>query len=267
MFKIKDGKIQVFSKFIQMLPGTHTVKVDKETGSLSYSGNGDDVVTYTLDEDTGKITITPVIGTGYSAPFKAPTKARSWMNGRKISSGPLYGDNNLGVGGKEINVYLEGFAFDFNYVSVASVATAVKPFRWTGGRVCFDNAFGAGGYGNNQGKYTALPAAMSCGRSFINEYETGQGQIRDIANIYGAPTSGVLHSAQMDMIEFYGNSVSIVFSYRSFRKYLSFAHALTGIFESSIGTIGASGGSVEPDGSFPQVFDASFKFSMFNLKQ
>ncbi len=263
MFRIRDGKIKVFAKYVELRPGTHTVKVDKETGSVSYE-TGDDVVTYTFDEDTGEISITSLLGSMGAG--KPPTKARSWMNDRLLSRGPLY-EGRLGVGGSEIAVYLEGFAFDFDYNGIAHIVTAIKPFRWTGGRVCFDDMFGSGGYGSNQGRYTAIPAAGSCGQALTNTYDSGLGTVADIAGMYGGHTSGLNMAASANAMEFYGNSVSIVFSYRSFRKYLSWARGLTGIFECSIGPIGTSSGGVEPDGSFPDAFDAGFKFSMFNLRQ
>ena len=256
MFRIRDGKIKVFSKYVQMIPGAHTLSVDTETGSVSH-GEGSPVVEYTFDEETGNVSINSLLSSVGGA-MKAPTKARSWMNGRKLSSGPLYE-------GSEINVYLEGFAFDFNYTGVAHAVLATKPFRWTGGRVCFDDMFGGGG--SNQGKYTAIPASGSCGQALIDTYDSGVGTIADIAGIYGGGTSGLQTASQRNAMEYYGNAVSIVMSYRSFRKYVSWARGLSGIFESSLGPIGASGGSVEPDGSFPSVFDAGFKFSMFNLKQ
>jgi len=265
MFRIKDGKIKVFAKYVELRPGTHTVKVDKNTGSISYE-TGDDVVRYTFDENTGDIAIESLLGpVGYSS-GEPPTKARSWMNGRMLSSGPLYKDPT-GAGGSNISVYLEGFAFDFDYNGVAHVVSATKPFRWTGGRVCFDDMFGSGGFGNSQAQYTAIPAAGSCGRSFIDTYDNGLGQVADIAGIYGGGTSGLMKAASKNVFEYYGNSVSIVFSYRSFRKYLSWARGLTGIFECSLGPIGTSSGDIEPDGSFPDTFDAGFKFSMFNLRQ
>lgn len=263
MFRVKDGKLKVFSKYTALRNGTHTVYVDAATGSVSYSGEKA-VVSYTFDELSGELDIQSHLedmGGG-----SAPTKARSWMNGRKISSGPLYGES-LGVGGREINVYLEGFAFDFDYNGVAHAVAATKPFRWTGGRVCFQDMLGNGGGLGTQGKYTAIPAAGSCGQAFIQDYETGVGQIADIASIYGGGAGGLLSAAGAGAMEFYGNSVSVVFSYRSFRKYLSWARGLTGIFECSLGAIGASSGSVEPDGAFPDVFDGGFRFSMFNLRQ
>lgn len=256
MFRIRDGKIKVFAEYVQMIPGVHTLSVDIKTGSISH-GEGSKVVTYDFDETTGKVSITSHLGP-MGGTVKAPTKARSWMNGRKLSSGPLYE-------GPDINVYLEGFAFDFNYTGVAHAVLATKPFIWTGGRVCFSSMFAMSF--SQQGKYTALPASGSCGQALINTYETGTGQIADIAGFYGGHTSGLQVAAQADVMEFYGNAVSIVMSYRSFRKYVSWARGLSGIFECSLGPIGASGGSVEPDGSFPDVFDAGFKFSMFNLKQ
>ena len=262
MFRIKDGKIKIFSKYVQMMPGTHTIGIDVDTGTISHTG-GSPVVEYTLDEGTGRISITSMLGP-MGVPFKEPTRARSWMNNRMISSGPLY-EGRLGAGGKEISVFMEGFAFSYNYTSIAHTAMAIKPFRWAGGRVCFDDMFSGGG--TSQGKYTALPSSFSCGRALIDEYDSGVGTMRDIASIYGGGSGGLMHAAQRNAMEFYGNSTSIVFSYRSFRKYLSFARGMSGLFECSLGAIGGNGASVEPDGNIPNVFDGGFKFSMFNLTQ
>lgn len=244
-----------------MQEGTHTIYIDKDTGTVSTNG-GDQVVTYTFSAN-GNISITSHLS-DLGLPFKEPTRARSWMNGRKLSSGPLYGTTLSNDG--EINVYAEGFAFDFNYTAVAHMATAMKPFRWAGGRVCFDDMFSAGG-GGNQAQYTAVPSSMSCGTALQDTYDTGEGAVRDIASLYGGPTSGFQAAAQKNAMEFYGNSTSIVFSYRSFRKYLSFARGVSGLFECSLGPIGGNDASVEPEGSFPDVFDSGFKFSMFNLSQ
>ncbi len=253
MFKIRDGKIKVFTKYVQMLPGTHTILVDAETGAISYN-SGEPVVEYTYNEDTGHVAIESKLS-GIGEDYKAPTRGRSWMNNRKLSSGPLYESH-------DINVFFEGLGLDFNYNGIAFTGVAIKSFIWTGGRVCFDDMFSSGA--TNQHRYTAIPAAGSCGTALTGMYDTGEGQIRDIMSFGG---SGLLHAAAFNGYEWYGNAVSIVFSYRSFRKYLSFARGLNGVFESSLGPMGASKGDVEPDGSFPNTFDAGFKFSMFNLKQ
>lgn len=260
MFKIRGGKLKVFSKYIIMKNGTHSLYVNKDNGSVSHEpSSGDKVATYTFDEVSGHTQIeshVPDLG----LPYTTPTRARSWMNGRKISAGPLYEK------GKDITVYLEGFAFDFNYTSVICTATALKPFRWAGGRVCFDSMYTMGGA--NQGKYTALPASGRCGGALEDTYSSGSGQVGDIASMYGASgVSGFQQASQKDALQFYGNATSIVFSYRSFRKYISFARGLSGIFECSIGKIGGKAGDLEPDGDIPDSTGKSFQFSMFNLKQ
>jgi len=71
----------------------------------------------------------------------------------------------------------------------------------TGGRVCFDDMFGSGGFGNSQAQYTAIPAAGSCGRSFIDTYDNGLGQVADIAGIYGGGTSGLMKAASKNVFE------------------------------------------------------------------
>lgn len=259
MFRIKDGKIKVFAKYVPLIDGTHTIKVDKDTGSISYN-SGESVVRYTFDSQTGRIEIESLLGS-MGDDFKEPTRGRSWDNGRKISAGPLYETSN------EISAFMEGFVFDFDYNGVASTAVAMKPFRWVGGRVCFNDAYGNGGYGSNQGKYTAVPSSGSCGTAWTDRYDSGVGQVEDVLAGYGGGAGGFMNSQTDNTMEYYANSTSIVFAYRSFRKYLSWARGLSGVFESSIGPIGASKGEVEPDGSFPDTFDAGFKFSMFNLKQ
>lgn len=261
MYKIKGGKLKVFSKYISMLNGTHSVYVNKEAGSISHNDqDGDLVVTYTHDEITGRVTIDSSSLTELGLPFNPPTRARSWMNGRKISSGPLYGSD------KDITVYLEGFAFDFDYNTIVCSAMAIKPFRWTGGRVCFDDMFSGGS--TNQGRYTAIPGSGSCGQALIDTYDSGLGQVGDIATLYGASgVSGATQAEQQNAIEYYGNDVSVVFSYRSFKKYISFARGMSGIFTCSLGEIGGRGANLEPDGVIPDPTGKSFEFSMFNLKQ
>ena len=261
MFKVKGGKLKVFSKFITMQDGTHTLYVNKDTGTVSHSSDqGDEVVTYTYSSSTGNLSIVSHL-TDMNLPFTTPTRARSWMNGRKISSGPLYG------AGKDITVYLEGFAFDFDYNSVVCTAMAIKPFRWAGGRVCFESMYTPGSSAA-QGQYTALPGSGSCGNALGDVYDSGLGTVGDIATMYGATgVSGFQQASQRDAQQFYGNATSIVFSYRSFRKYVSFARGLGGIFECSLGSIGGSEASVEPDGDILDPSGKSFQFSMFNLKQ
>lgn len=259
MYKVKGGKLKVFSKYVTIKDGTHSIYVDKDTGEVSHSSShGEKVVTYTNDISTGRLIIESHLD-DMGLPFDPPTRARSWMNGRKVSSGPLYDSI------KEVNVYLEGFAFDFDYNSVVCSAMALKPYRWAGGRVCFDDMYSAGQNTNTQ--YTAIPGSGSCGQALTETYDSGMGTMGDIAGVYGAPTSGIQMAAQKNAMEWYGNATSIVFSYRSFRKYLSFARGLTGIFECSIGSIGGKSGNIEPDGVIPDPSNKSFEFSMFNLKQ
>ena len=260
MFKVKGGKIKVFSKFISPLNGSHSIYVNVESGAVSHNADdGGIVASYTFNETTGKLVIESELE-DMSLPFKTPTRARSWQNGRKISSGPLF------EAGKDINVYLEGFAFDFDYNSVVCTSTELKPFRWAGGRVCFDSMYSGGS--TAQGQYTALPASGSCGNALSDTYDSGLGAVGDIATTYGAHgTSGFQQASQRDAMQFYGNATSVVFSYRSFKKYMSFARGLNGIFECSLGPIGSKEASVEPDGVIPDPSGKSFQFSMFNLRQ
>jgi len=259
MYKIKGGKLKIFSKYVEMRDGTHTLYVDMDSGAVSHTDIGPAVVEYTYSVETGRVTIDNKLGE-MGEEFEAPTRARSWMNGRKISQGPLYEK------GRDITVYLEGFAFDFDYTSVVCSAMAMKPFRWTGGRVCFDDMFSSGSTAGAQ--YTALPASGSCGRALIDTYENGTGTVGDIASMYGAPnTSGFQQASQQNAIEWYGNATSIVFSYRSFKKYISFARGLSGIFTCSLGAIGGRGAELEPDGVIPDPTSRSLDFSMFNLRQ
>ena len=257
MFRVKGNKIKIFAKYVALQNGTHTIRVDKETSIVYTDGNtGEPVCQYTYDSSNGRLTVNSLLS-DLNLPYEAPTHARSWMNGRKISSGPIYE-------GHDINVYLEGFAFDFDYNSIACTAMAIKPFRWAGGRVCFDDMYSSG---NTKPRYTALPASGACGSSMQDTYGSGLGTVADVASMYGAPTSGSLMASQQNAIQWYGNATSIVFSYRSFRKYLSFARGMGGIFECSIGAIGGNSANIEPDGVIPDPTNKSFEFSMFNLKQ
>jgi hypothetical protein len=261
MYKVKGGKLKVFSKYITMLDGVHTLYINKASGMISHDElQGDPVVTYTYNTNTGQLSIDSHL-THLNLPYSAPTRARSWMNGRKISAGPLFEAN------KDINVYLEGFAFDFDYNAMVCTATALKPFRWAGGRVCFESMYNIGGSAT-QSQYTALPASGTCGNALADVYGSGAGGLGDVATMYGASgVSGQQQAQQQDAVQFYGNATSVVFSYRSFRKYVSFARGLSGIFECSIGKIGGHEASVEPEGDIPDPSGKSFQFSMFNLKQ
>lgn len=260
MYKVRGGKMKVFSKYITLLDGTNSIYVNKDTGTVSHSQDtGSKVVTYVYSTSTGHLSIDSHLTGVAPGGEKAPTKARSWMNGRKLSSGPLYE-------GEDINVYLEGFAFDFDYNAIVCTGLAIKPFRWAGGRVCFTTMYGGSDPG--AGKYTALPSSGSCGNALADTYDSGLGQVGDIASMYGANnTSGFQQAAQADSMQYYANATSIVFSYRSFKKYMSFARGLSGIFECSLGTIGGSKGGVEPEGEISDPTGKSFQFSMFNLKQ
>ena len=259
MFRVSDGKIHVYGRWIPMETGSHTITINPETGAIVNDGDGTPACSYTLDPNTGHVKITSLLSkSGQSG--KKPLNGLSARFERKISAGVLYEDP-LGVGQDKIG-YAEGFVFSFNYYSLAHVASAWKPYRWAGGRVCYSSMFTPGAQAG-QGKYTAIPSSMSCGMAGWDYYS-------DFAPVYGVAMGGFgfLNAAQRDAIEFYGNSTSITFAYRTHRKYLFFASNVYGLFEGSLGPIaGGASGFPPKGGTIPDPSSTSFKYSMFSLRQ
>jgi hypothetical protein len=265
MYKIKGGKLKIFSKYIEIQPGQHTVYVDMDSGSVSYTGEDGyvPVVEYRLDEFDGTFEIVnDYVGELGEQGVRPPTEGLTWMDGRLISKGPL-SDGNTNIA--DVNVALDGFAFAFNYTSIAHTAQALKPYRWTGGRVCSSHGMFDPGASNTS--YTAMPGAGSCGRGFADTYGSGVGQMADTAALLGAPISGANSAARASDWEYVGNNFSIVFSYRTFRKYVSFAKGMAGVFECSLGPFGGKESDAEPDGDVGNIRLKSFQMSMYNLSQ
>jgi len=264
MYKVRGGKLKVFSKYVELFPGEHTIYMDMDTGSVSYTG-GDGytaIVRYSLDETTGNLKILEDYVSHMDEETVPPTSAINWMNGRLVSKGPLSdGDHNVA----DVYVALDGFAFDFNYTAIAHAAQALKPLKWTGGRVCFSH--GVYSPGDTNPSYTAYPGAGSCGRGFSNVYDNGVGEMADMAGMMGGPTSGFWFGARGSDMEYLYNNWSIVFTYRTFRKYVSFAKGMSGVFSCSLGVFGGKEADIEPDGDIGNIRLKSFTFSMYNLKQ
>ncbi len=265
MFRIQDGKMCIFGRYVSIENGAHTMSIDTSTGSIyTDSTEGTPVVLYTLDELTGHVSIESLMPPMTRKEGVRPVRSMNIDGGSVLSVAPLF-DEPAGAGTAIVSVNLEGFLFSFNYYAMANIAMGIIPFLWTGGRVCFSSSFDGGS--NTSGKYTALPASMSCGSSFSNSQSSGVGKMQDIAGMYGGVPSGTLGTAGADAMEFYGNSVSIVFSYRSHRKFLFFASNVNGLFTSPLGDIGGSADSVSPGGAIPDVGNVEFEYSMFNLRQ
>ncbi len=260
MFRVMGGKINIFGRWVATMPGSHTISIDKGTGSTyTDSQSGTPVVSYNLDDGTGHITLSSLM----SNPGKAgnqPVVSLDWRGQSIISRGPLYTEGT-GAGGDEITVYLEGFVFSFNYYALANVVCARKPFRWTGGRVCFSSMLSPGSVAD-AGRYTAIPAAMSCGGA---GWDTFSSQSAVTPPSMG--NTAFFNGLQRDALEFYGNSVSIVFSYRTHRKYLFFASNVDGLFSTPFGAIGGSASGSPANGTLPDINGVEFMFSMFNLRQ
>lgn len=260
MFKVMGGKINVFGRWVAMEEGAHTISIDSNSGSTyTDSSSGAPVVSYTLDAVTGHVTINSHIPSAGKSGEK-PIESLDWRGMSVVSRGPLF-EEPLGVATKDITVLLEGFLFSFNYYALVNIASALKPFRWVGGRVCFDSMLTVPD-GSTQGKYTAVPSAMSCGSA-------GWGLFNVESAVMPILMGGFsfLNAVQRDAIEFYGNSTSIVFSYRTHRKYMFFASNVDGLFESSMGPIGGSASSSPANGAIPDIGGVGFQFSMFSLRQ
>jgi len=256
MFRVADGKINVFGRWVAAVPGSHEIRINKDTGTITTDGDGDAVCEYTL-EDNGAIKINSLLPkTG--AEGSRPVNALSWKFESIVARCKLYEDP-LGVG-DTVTTYVEGFVFSFNYYAVVNFAMAIKPYTWTGGRVCFDSMYTPS---LETETYTAIPASGSCGTAGWDYYSTTSSVTPPSMGNYS-----FLNSASMDALEFYGNSTSISFSYRSYRKYMFFASNVYGMFESTIGPIGGSAPGFPPDGGgVPDPGDASFSFSMHSLRQ
>ena len=266
MFKIIGGKINVLGRWVGTVAGTHTIRIQDDGTITTDTPGGKDVVAYTLRND-GHITIDNLIPPpqGIPSALKRPVDGLDWRGLVVLSRGPLYSDNaSHGAGGRVKTVLAEGFLFTFNYYAMANVVMAKKQYSWTGGRVCFSSFLSPGGAAMSSmfGGFTAIPAAMSCGTAGANSM-LNEGAIMP-------PSMGgfsFMNAMQKDAIEYYGNSTSIVFSYRSHRKYMFFTSNVDGLFETGLGSIAGSADNVRPNGPLPDPGDVSFRFSMFSLRQ
>ncbi len=252
MFRIMGGKIHVFGRWVSIHSGSHTISINKENGSTyTDSSVGTPVVSYNLNSD-GHVTITSLMeNSGKSG--ELPVKSLDWRGNSIISRGPLFGETPDGLGGQVITVYLEGFAFSFNYHAIVNVVSALKPFTWAGGRVCSASMWSPGDM--DAGLWTAIPSAISCGTD---------------GNEAGGPLNALTlggNAVIEDVFERVANRTSIVYSYRTHRKYTFFASNASGLFESPIGSIGGSASGFPGSGPIPDIRGVEFSFSMFSLRQ
>ncbi len=258
MFRVVDGKIHVYGRWIQMIEGEHSITVNSDTGAIVTDGNGPSVCSYTLSGD-GKISISSSLP---SSGGDQIIKGLETMFQRKISSGPLYEDPY--GDGPTMAVTLEGFIFSFNYYAIAYLVSASRPFLWTGGRVCHKTFFteeGAATGLNADSLYTALPSAMSCGTAGTDTMlREGSVMPPSMGN------TAFLNAMASDSLQFLINSTSIVFSYRTHRKYLFFASNVYGLFDTPFGPIGGGDGGM-PSGGAINPSPKSFRYSMFSLRQ
>jgi hypothetical protein len=258
MFRILDGKINIFGKWVAMQPGSHRISIDN--GSIVTDGNGADVCIYTLGSD-GSVAIESKLDKE-SFSGEKPINGLATRFERIVGRAPLY-QEPLGVG-PDLTTVIEGFLFSFNYYALANIVIALKPFMWTGGRVCFKSMFTPTGEGAVVHQYTAIPAAGSCGTKGWDLYSERTGIIG--VNPF-LQSFGFLAAVQRDAIEFYGNSVSVAFSYRTHRKYLFFASNVYGMYSSPVGYVSGADGGYPAGGPIPDPGNKSFQFSMFSLRQ
>lgn len=262
MFKILDGKVNVFGRWVQLEPGSNTIYINKETGTVGHSStlNGTPVCSYEFDLSTGEVMIESLLPkTGASG--SKPVKGLATRFERKVFAGIFY-DDPYGVG-DFIDGYLEGFAFSFNYYALAHVALALKPFTFTGGRVCYESMNTPELRGLIGHRYTAIPTSGSCGAAGTGYYADTAGNNMLISDLRNKGMAGA-----MDLVEFMGNRTSTIFAFRTHRKYLFFVSNVYGLFKSSIGPINGRPPGFNPSGgSIPDPKKVSFQFSMFNIRQ
>jgi hypothetical protein len=260
MFRILDNKIHVYGKWVPMLPGAHKITSDPETGAIVTDGTGTELCSYTLGDD-GKASITSSLPAGVDG--RRAIRGLSAIFQRKVHAGPLYGGTY--GGGPVLQGVMEGFLFTFNYYATAYISSAMRPYLWTGGRVCFKSFFtpdGAAPTSDGSNLYTALPSAMSCGNAGVDTMLTeGAVMPPSMANY------GFMGAMQNDSLQWLYNSTSIVFSYRTHRKYMFFASNIYGLFETSFGPIAGGDGGFPSGGSIPDPSSTSFRFSSFSLRQ
>ncbi len=257
MFRIMDNKIHVYGRWIGIQSGSHTITIDTETGALSNDGEGTPVCSYETSP-SGHVRITSLIPKRSAGSGRVVKGLRVMGFQRLLGRAPLYEDP-LGVG-DAIETYVEGFLFSFNYYATAYITMAIKPFMWVGGRVCFKSFFTPGGADTGVG-YTAIPSSMSCGQN-------GASTLDSQAPFNGLGINAFANAMSADAFEFYGNSTSLAFSYRSFRKYMFFASNVYGMYETPLGPIGGNDGGFPPSGgSIPDPNSVNFKFSMYSLRQ
>ncbi len=253
MFRVMGGKIHIFGRWVALHSGSHTISMNKDNGSTyTDSSVGTPVVSYNMNSD-GHITINSLM-TNSGKTGELPVKSLDWRGNSIVSRGPLFGSTPDGLGGDLITVYLEGFAFSFNYHAIVNVVSALKPFTWAGGRVCTSSMW-ANAESFELGLYTAIPSAISCGTD-----GNDAGGLVDAMNPFG---DSVFH----DVFETLANRTSIVYSYRTHRKYTFFASNASGLFSSPIGSIGGSASGYPGSGSIPDIRGVEFSFSMFSLRQ
>lgn len=259
MFRVIDGKIKIMSKFVLLMNGSNSIYINGENGSVSHSSSDDGswkkICSYEYNEDTGHLVIdgpsSPNIN-GYDRLVQGITQTNQAYISRTI----LYGYQP-----KDLDVYLEGFAFMFSYTSFSHQVTAIKPYRFVSGRICFDSMFYSSSVSFDF--YTAIPASMSCGTRGMDAFSN--------MAPFGALGGGILGAAMVDQWEWYANATSFAFFYRSHRKYLFFSRNVSGLFrlKTKDGDLVIESGtdSPEAEGDLSGYTSASFKFSMFNLSQ
>ncbi len=239
MFKINDGRINIFGRNVEIYEGTHEVSINTEDGAIyTDSSAGDPVVGYTLESD-GHIVISSRLVNPEKI-GKQPVKALDMFGESIVSKGPFYDSLDVAT------VYLEGFLMSFNYYAMANIVSAITPYIWAGGRVCNSSFFTPGAINP---AYTAMPSSGRCGSAGAGGFDYFSSPVHD------------------SMRDFVGNATSIVFSYRTHRKYIFFASNVDGLFGSPLGSIGGSADSSPPNGSVPDPKDVSFRFSMHSLRQ
>lgn len=260
MFRIIDNKINIFGRWVSLESGEHTIHINKSTGtiytdSVPVGANSVPVVKYNKTSSSEIKIDSLVPKTGESGKFAV--LAPGYNSNLVISRGMLYEDP-IGVG-EPLEVRLEGFLFSFNYYAIANIVSALKPYIWVGGRVCYDTMLY---HSNGSLPYTAMPTLMSCGA--VGLQVLGD----DVASTQKAllGTTNFFNAMGQDAIGYIMNSTSITFSFRTHRKYVFFASNIDGLFETQLGSILGASPTAPPSGSFPDIGGLGFTFTMFSLR-
>jgi len=213
MFKVKNGKITIFNKEFALVEGTNTIKLD-ENNNLNSSGT--EVCTYSYVDGVVK-------NIESRLPKDDMGGGDKLLAGRYRFARRQYGLAPI-ASGKELDVSPEGFAFDYNYMSISYISTQAIPYMFVGGRVCHSGFMGVGAPAPRP--YTAIPM-IKCGAAMGNMADTMGAVAGSMMTVSFAAMQGMAAGS----FEWSANAISFAFSYRTGKKYLYFKRGYRGLYQ------------------------------------